>query len=103
MYISSAGDLIIVMTDLVNTDPILGGAFFIPEDNKYLHNQRLGLVTNRYEKHLDKRYLYYLLNSESYRAQVRGSASGATVRHTAPKRIYQCKVKPPDLGAINVF
>jgi type I restriction enzyme, S subunit len=42
-YILSAGDLIVVMTDLVNTAPILGGAFFIPEDNKYLHNQRLGL------------------------------------------------------------
>ena len=66
----------------------------IPEDDKFLHNQRLGLVRFKSDN-LDKRFLYYLLNTQSYRAQVRGSASGATVRHTAPKRIYQCTVRIP--------
>ena len=94
-FVLSTDDLIVVMTDLVSTAPILGGAFLIPEDDKFLHNQRLGLVRFKSDN-LDRRFLYFLLNTQSYRAQVRGSASGATVRHTAPKRIYQCKVRIPD-------
>ena len=93
-YLLSAGDMIVVMTDLVPTAPILGGAFLIPEDDKFLHNQRLGLVRVKSDN-IANRFLYYLFNTESYRAQVRGSASGATVRHTAPQRMYRCKVRIP--------
>ena len=35
------------------------------------------------------------LNTRDYRAQVRGSASGATVRHTSPGRIKECAVRVP--------
>jgi type I restriction enzyme S subunit len=95
-YLLSKGDLLVVMTDLVNSAPILGGSFFIPKDDKYLHNQRLGLVQNIDETRIHKKFLYYLLNTNDYRGQVRGSASGATVRHTSPDRIKRCKVYIPD-------
>ena len=36
------------------------------------------------------------MNTGNYRGQVRGSASGATVRHTSPSRIKRCKVCIPD-------
>lgn len=98
-FILQDGDLVIVMTDLVPTAPILGGSFWIPEDDKYLHNQRLGLVTITNEKRLDKGFLYYLFNTTEYRAQVRGSATGVTVRHTAPERVYKCQVSVPDFEA----
>src|SRR5581483_1191140 len=75
--------------------PILGGSFLIPEDDRFLHNQRLGLVQIVEPERIDKRFLYYLFNTYSYRAQVRGSASGATVRHTSPKRIQDCVVPIP--------
>ena len=90
------GDLIVVMTDLVQTAPILGGALIIPDNDRFLHNQRLGLVTIENAKVLNKDFLFYVLNSDYYRAQVRGSATGATVRHTAPKRIYGCQIKIPE-------
>ena len=94
-YLLSEGDIIIVMTDLINTAPILGGAFIIPENSRYLHNQRLGAVKITDDRRIDKGFLYHLLNSHSYRAQIRGSASGATVRHTAPTRIKDCVVRVP--------
>lgn len=94
-YVLSTGDLLVVMTDLVNSAPMLGGSFLIPEDDKYLHNQRLGLVQIKHPDHIDKKFLYYLLNTRDYRGQVRGSASGATVRHTSPERIKRCKVSIP--------
>ena len=94
-YLLRERDMIVVMTDLINTAPILGGAFSIPEGNKYLHNQRLGLVQITDPQRIDRDFLYYLLNSYEYRSQVRGSASGATVRHTAPSRIKACTLRIP--------
>jgi type I restriction enzyme, S subunit len=98
-YLLNKGDVLVVMTDLVNSAPVLGGSFSIPEDNRYLHNQRLGLVHITRPDLIDGRFLYHLFNTHKYRAQVRGSASGATVRHTSPGRIKSCKVKyPTSLG-----
>jgi type I restriction enzyme S subunit len=94
-FLLNEGDMLVVMTDLINTAPILGGSFIIPENNRFLHNQRLGLVQVTDESRIDKTFLYYLLNTYHYRAQVRASASGATVRHTSPGRIKGCKVRVP--------
>ncbi|MCB1089800.1 MAG: restriction endonuclease subunit S, partial [Verrucomicrobiae bacterium] len=63
--------------------------------NRFLHNQRLGLIEVTDPSRIDKRFLYHLLNTNGYRAQVRGSATGATVRHTAPGRIKECRVRYP--------
>ena len=95
-FLLHRGDMLLVMTDLVNDAPILGGSFIIPEDNRFLHNQRLGLVEITDPHRIDKHFLYYLLNTRTYRAQVRGSASGATVRHTSPGRIKACRVRIPE-------
>ena len=95
-YLMKTGDMLVVMTDLIQAAPILGGAIVVPEDDRFLHNQRLGLVELLPHAEIDKGFLYYLLNSPGYRSQVRGSATGATVRHTAPKRICDCNVLVPD-------
>jgi type I restriction enzyme S subunit len=94
-FLLAEGDMLVVMTDLINTAPILGGSFVIPDNSRFLHNQRLGLVQVTDESRIDKTFLYYLLNTYDYRAQVRGSASGATVRHTSPGRIKGCKIRVP--------
>src|SRR5208283_296905 len=94
-FLLNDGDILVVMTDLINTAPILGGSFIIPENNRFLHNQRLGLIQIIDNKRIDKTFLYHLLNTYDYRAQVRGSASGATVRHTSPGRIKECNVRVP--------
>lgn len=94
-YRLSEGDLLVVMTDLISRAPVLGGSFFVPTNDRYLHNQRLGLVTITDPGMINRGFLYYLFNSHGYRGQIRGSASGATVRHTSPNRIKACKVKIP--------
>ena len=91
-FLLKAGDILVIMTDLIQAAPILGGAIVVPQDDRYLHNQRLGLVEYLPDASIDKTFLYYVLNSPAYRAQVRG----ATVRHTAPKRICDCNVLVPD-------
>jgi len=94
-YLLSRDDILVVMTDLIQTAPLLGGALIVPEDNRYLHNQRLGLIQTEGKREIDRGFLYYLLNSPDYKAQVRASATGATVRHSAPTRIENCKVRIP--------
>jgi type I restriction enzyme S subunit len=96
-YLLNKNDLLVVMTDLVQSAPILGGSAWVPGDNRYLHNQRLGKVVNIKVDLVCKEFLYWIFNFDGYRSQVKGSASGATVRHTAPERIYKCKVHLPPI------
>jgi len=93
-YILAKGDLIVVMTDLTQDASILGGAIVIDRPNVYLHNQRLGLVSHTNE--IDRRFLYQYFNWQFFRDQVKASSNGATVKHTSPSRIYQCRIfRPP--------
>jgi type I restriction enzyme S subunit len=96
-YVLRRGDLLMVMTDLTQDAPILGSPAFIPQDDRYLHNQRLGKVVDVDETALDRDFLYHLLNSGGVRAQIRATATGATVRHTAPERIYAVNVDLPPI------
>jgi type I restriction enzyme S subunit len=96
-YLLKRDELLVVMTDLTQNAPILGSPAFIPESDKFLHNQRLGKIVDLDRSRMDPRFLYYLFNSHSVRAQIKASATGATVRHTAPTRIYDVEVGVPPL------
>ena len=78
---------------------LLGSSALIPESQKYLHNQRLGLVTRVRDDRIDKLFLYYLFNTRQVRAQIRATASGVKVRHTSPSRIGDVKVHLPEVTA----
>jgi type I restriction enzyme, S subunit len=92
-YVLNEGDLIIAMTE--QAEGLLGSSALIPRSGVYLHNQRLGLVQIRDRKQADQRFIYYLFNSATVRQQIRGSASGMKIRHTAPSRIADVKVSVP--------
>jgi type I restriction enzyme, S subunit len=93
-YICLKGDLIVAMTE--QAEGLLGASAIVPQDNRYLHNQRIGLVTVD-ENEIDKMFLYHLFNTESVRQQIRRSSSGTKVKHTSPERIYDVIVKLPSL------
>jgi type I restriction enzyme S subunit len=94
-YVLNEGDLIVAMTE--QAEGLLGSSALIPRSGFYLHNQRLGLVQIRERKQADQRFIYYLFNSKPVRQQIRGSASGTKIRHTAPSRIEGVKVSVPPL------
>jgi type I restriction enzyme, S subunit len=96
-YLLRRGDLLVAMTDLTQDAPILGSPAFVPDDSRFLHNQRLGKVVNIKQDELAPKFLFYLLNTASVRGQIKGSASGATVRHTSPSRIYDVAIELPPL------
>ena len=94
-YVLEEGDLIVAMTE--QAEGLLGSSALIPRSGIYLHNQRLGRVQIRDRKQADQHFIYYLFNSKSVRQQIRGSASGTKIRHTAPSRIADVKVSIPPL------
>ena len=95
-YVLCEGDLIVAMTE--QAEGLLGSGAIIPRSRIYLHNQRLGLVLVRDESRVYKQFLYYVFNSKPVRQQIRGSASGTKIRHTAPSRIAEVKVNLPPLS-----
>ncbi len=95
-FILSRGDLLVAMTE--QAEGLLGSSAFVPADNLYLHNQRLGLVADLDTERLDRTFLYYLLNFQSVRDQIRATANGAKVRHTSPSRIYEVTARLPDVS-----
>lgn len=94
-YILQEGDLIVAMTEQM--EGLLGSPAFVPEGDRFLHNQRIGLIVNLNENTLDRRFLYFLFNTHSVRGQIRASATGTKVKHTAPRRILNVKVLLPDI------
>jgi type I restriction enzyme, S subunit len=95
-YILNEGDLIVAMTE--QGEGLLGSAALVPQTNRFLHNQRLGLIDKVDETIFDRRFLYLLLNTRSVRAQISGSATGTKVRHTAPERIYRVRATVPNVS-----
>ncbi|SEH06281.1 restriction endonuclease subunit S [Candidatus Venteria ishoeyi] len=94
-FLLKKDDLIIAMTE--QGAGLLGSPALITEDNKFLHNQRIGLFQNYKSEQISKKYLYYLFFTQYVRGIISGSATGTKVKHTAPKRIYSIKIKLPPL------
>jgi type I restriction enzyme S subunit len=94
-FVLKRNDLIVAMTDLLQAAPILGASATIPEHGRFLHNQRLGKVVDLDNSRLDRDYLFFVFNYENVRAQIKATATGATVKHTAPDRIYAVKAPVP--------
>lgn len=93
-YLCKKGDLIVAMTQ--QAEGLLGSTAIVPEDNRYLHNQRIGLIRCKEEK-LTKLFAYYLFMTKTVREQLERSSSGTKVKHTSPEKIYDVEVKIPDV------
>lgn len=104
-YILQENDIVITMTDLSKETDTLGYSAKIPKskkNEKYLHNQRVGLVQFQ-NNNADSDYLYWLMRTRDYQGYIVGSASGTSIMHTSPSRIenYQFLIPPlPEQKAI---
>ena len=97
-FVLEPGDLMVVLTDLSKNGDVLGLPAIVPRTGevRYLHNQRVGKVLVK-RPGLDRRFLYSLLRSPSYRRHVLSTASQTTVRDTAPSRLHDYTFRLPSL------
>jgi type I restriction enzyme S subunit len=99
-YLLSKGDVVVAMTEQAHG--LLGSTATIPASDRYLHNQRLGLLHVTDPDKLDLRFCYHLMNTPIVRHQIQATATGAKVRHTAPERIRAVRVRLPDVSTQRV-
>lgn len=98
-YVLSEGAVVVTMTDLSKASDTLGYAakVSVTPGVTYWHNQRIGLLQVKDEQRVCKDWLHYLMRTYEYRAWIVGSASGTTVKHTAPSRIESFAFRLPPL------
>jgi len=72
---------------------ILGKPAFVEMDG-VLHNQRIGRVVF-FDADIEKRFVYYFMMSERFLKNIKESATGTMVKHTAPKRILSNSISFP--------
>ncbi|AVF36348.1 restriction endonuclease subunit S [Rahnella sikkimica] len=94
-YILNKGSVLLAMTE--QAAGLLGSAISIPLDGKYLHNQRLGLISITDPKRIDLNFIYLIYNSPDVRKQIAEQASGTKVKHTSPDRLRNVLVLLPPL------
>jgi type I restriction enzyme S subunit len=92
-YILGAGDLLVAMTE--QAAGLLGSPLLVPKSNRFLHNQRLGLVTGKPGVPWLNEFFFHAFNLGRVRREIHASASGVKVRHTSPGRICAVKVAYP--------
>lgn len=93
-YVLARGDLLVAMTE--QAAGLLGSPILIPESEKFLHNQRLGLVTKKPGVEWANEFFFHVFSSQFVRKAIHASASGMKVRHTSPAKIGDVIVSVPD-------
>lgn len=92
-YILSEGDMLVAMTE--QAAGLLGSPIMVPESDKFLHNQRLGLVIPKPGVPWTTEFFFHLFNTRRVRKEIHDSASGVKVRHTSPSKIGEVVVAFP--------
>jgi len=94
-FLLHRGDVLVVMTDLTQNAPILGSAAVVTESGRFLHNQRLGLVSKKPGVPWTNEFFFHFFNTKAVRKEIHHSASGVKVRHTSPTKIREVVVSFP--------
>ncbi len=102
-YILKKDDIIVTMTDLSKSGDTLGYSAKVPnrKEHIFLHNQRIGLVLFKQQDLQSKDYIYWLLRTQHYQNFIVNTATGTSVKHTSPTRIYEYKLQLPPLKTQN--
>jgi type I restriction enzyme, S subunit len=92
-YVLAKDDLVVAMRE--QKSALLGSVAFVPEGNRYLHNQRLGLIVDLDTKRLSKSYLCHVFNLPHLGVEAAKTFAGSKVKHTSPTKL-RCREEHPD-------
>jgi type I restriction enzyme S subunit len=96
-YVLAQGDMLVAMTE--QAAGLLGSPILVPQSEKFLHNQRLGLVIRKAGVAWENEFFFHVFNTQPVRKAIHEIASGTKVRHTSPTNIGEVAVyTPPSLS-----
>ena len=83
-FVLKRNDILMAMTDMKGNVAILGNTAILPEDNRYILNQRVGLLRPKTQTGISPAYIYLLTNSNDFLFDLRSRAnSGVQVNLSA--------------------
>lgn len=95
-FILKKGDLLMCMTDMKDNMALLGHTALMNESDKYIVNQRVGLIRPSNEFNIGYPYLYILTNSSSFIEDLRNRANSGVQVNLSTNEIKNSKVVIPE-------
>lgn len=99
-YLLRKGDVLVAMTE--QAVGLLGSTLVVPQDNQFLHNQRLGLL-QFVPSELNNIYIARAFNTPWIRGLIAKGSTGLKVKHTSPQKIEAIKTGIPPIELQNAF
>ena len=91
-YILKVGDLLMAMTDMKDNVAILGNTALINENDKYIVNQRVGLIRPNNDIGIDYSFLYLITNENSFIERLRSQANSGVQVNLSTDAIKSAKM-----------
>jgi type I restriction enzyme S subunit len=91
-YVLKKGDLLMCMTDMKGNVALLGHTALMNEDDKYIVNQRVGLLRPKNDVGIDYPYLYILTNSFEFIEELRSRANSGVQVNLSTNEIKKSKI-----------
>ena len=94
-FVLKKGDLLMCMTDMKSNVALLGHTALMDENDKYILNQRVGLLRVKSNEILGYPYLYILTNSNDFLENLRSRANSGVQVNLSSKEIQESKIVIP--------
>jgi type I restriction enzyme S subunit len=94
-YVLEIGDILMSMTDMKDNMTILGHTALMNENEKYIVNQRVGLLRVNNSKNIGYPFIYLLTNSKDYIDSLRSQANSGVQVNLSTNAIKSSKVITP--------
>jgi type I restriction enzyme S subunit len=94
-FVLQVGDLLMCMTDMKGNVALLGHTALMNENDKYIVNQRVGLLRPNNDLGIDFPYLYILTNSNDFIEDLRSRANSGVQVNLSTSEIKVSKVLLP--------
>jgi type I restriction enzyme S subunit len=91
-YILKVGDLLMAMTDMKDNVAILGNTALINENDKYIVNQRVGLIRPKNNLGIDYSFLFLTTNENSFIERLRSQANSGVQVNLSTEAIKSAKM-----------
>ena len=102
-YIVKKGDLLMCMTDMKSNVALLGHTALMDEDNKYILNQRVGLIRTLDKEKMNYPYLFILTNSKGFIENLRSRANSGVQVNLSTKEIKESLLVMPQKEILEKF
>ena len=99
-YVLQKGDLLMCMTDMKGNVALLGHTALMNESNKYIVNQRVGLLRVANTSNIDYPYLFILTNYPEFIAEIRSRANSGVQVNLSTSEIKNTDIiiPPPEIN-----